>query len=167
MALSTKPVELDIPDAPKLRYKPLPAFDVGDYLKDYLTKFEAKGVFDHLALSGLGVQLGQLKRESLDLSTIGVLGQAFTKLVTGEGHPGDHILDHCKRFRVEIMVDDAWEKLEDKDTLNELLEFGQGLDLCYRLFMSAIGPLARRLASYDEARRQASKPPSPESQPVS
>jgi hypothetical protein len=165
MALTTKPVDLEIPNAPALRYRPLPALSVGDYLKKHLTQIEHKGVFDHLSLSGFGIGLDKLKRENIDLSTVGLLGQAFTKLLSGEGSFSDHIVEHCKQFHVEVKVGDAWEKLTTVEEINAELAFDQCLDLVYRLFMSAIDPLVRRLSSYDEERRKASKQPSPESQP--
>src|SRR5690606_17733495 len=62
---------LDAP-APKLRYTPLPALALADYVEDYMGSLWHSGVFDHLSTAGAGLNLADI--QALDLSAVGVVG---------------------------------------------------------------------------------------------
>ncbi len=159
MTLTTKNKPLVLPgeNPPKLRYSPLPALDVADYVNDYLDHLGQTGVFDYLSTSGHGLDIDDVKK--LDLSALGVVGSAFSRLLSGDGgverkRLSSIALDHAQRFKVQAWDADSedWVSLADVDAFNRFLGAEHLIDLVRVLGGEAIRPLWNRLASQGGAK---------------
>ena len=175
--LSTSPKPLVLPDrdgvaAPKLRYYPLPALAVVDYIEDYGKHLGQTGVFDYLSLNASGIDAEAVKR--VDLSAVGVLGNAAMRVLSGDGgvaprRLSEMVVDHCKRFRVQAWDAERedWVALTTTETINAWLTLGHFIDLVRALGGEALRPLWSRLSSRAEERPSGSATPSPETLPES
>ena len=158
---------LDLPGAGKLRYTPLPALSLADYVEDYVGQLWHSGVFDHLSTAGAGLNIADVR--SLDLSAIGVIGAAVGKLLTGDGGAkpkrlSEIALDHARRFGVQVKdeVADDWVDLGSVDAFNKHIPPDLLLDFVRALGGSALRPLLSRLFSSDGEKPDESPKPSPE-----
>lgn len=166
------PLVLPGDDSPKLRYTPLPALAVADYVNDYLDHLGQTGVFDYLSMSGAGIDFDDVKR--MDLSALGVVGSAFSRLLSGDGgverkRLSDVALDHAERFKVQAWdaENEDWVSLAEAEAFNVYLGAEHTLDLIRMLGGEALRPLASRLFSPAEERPSGSAPPSTETSPES
>ena len=173
MTLTTKARPLVLPGADvKLRYSPLPALDVADYVTDYIDHLGQTGVFDFLSTQGHGLDVGDVQR--LDLSAIGVVGSAFARLLSGDGGVErkrlSHVaLDHAQRFKVQAWDAESedWVSLASAENFNRFLGAEHLIDLVRVLGGEALRPLWNRLASPGEAKPSESAKPSDEPAPAS
>ena len=148
MQTSLKP--LDLPEAPPLRYRPLPGLSCADYVEDHAHLIEASGAFDQLKY---GAATLRLNKSELDLSGLAALASAFTTAI-GKSVQGDAkrlrtlIVDHCQRFGVEVQTPDGnWLALTTDEVIDQHLGFIQQIDLVYALAGGVLRPLWSRLRS--------------------
>lgn len=158
--LQTKHKTLVIEGAPALRYQALPGLDVADYIQDHIERFSQTGVLDYLSISGSGIDMDSL--QTMDLSAISVVAQAFARVLSTDGGAKPQmlraeIIDHCERFKVQIKIDgaDEWQAL-NVDALNEHLAFEQMAEIVKTLAGEVLLPLWRRLVSSGGARQAGS-----------
>lgn len=165
--LTTKYKPLVIEDAPEMRYRPLPGLDVADYIEDHIARFHQTGVLDYLSISGQGVNFEAVR--SLDLSALGVVGEAVARVFSTDGGATprrlrDEILDHCTRFHVCVKDESGgWQPLDSPDVINDALTFEQMAEVVKKLAGELLAPLWNRLVSSVEARQSESATSSPES----
>jgi hypothetical protein len=159
MTLTTKPQPLVLPgeSPPKLRYSPLPALDVADYVNDYIDHLGQTGVFDYLSTQGLGLDVDAVRR--LDLSAIGIVGSAFSRLLSGDGGVERKrlsyvALDHAQRFKVQAWDAETedWVAVSDAASFNRFFAAEHLIDLVRVLGGEALRPLWNRLASQGGAK---------------
>ena len=158
--------------APRLRYTPLPGLAVDDYIDDYAQHLGQTGVFDYLSTNGSGVDVDDVRK--LDLSALGVLGGAFTRMLSTDGgvkkmRLAEMVVDHCKRFRVQAWDADAedWISLDSREAIDAHLDVGDHLALVRALGGEALRPLWSRLSSRAEERPNGSAKPLPANEPTS
>lgn len=167
MQIKALPLVLPGDDSPKLRYTPLAALAVADYVNDYLDHLGQTGVFDYLSTSGAGIDLDDVRR--MDLAALGVVGSSFSRLLSGDGgverkRLSTIALDHADRFKVQAWdaANEDWVSLATADAFNAYLRVEHLLDLVKILGGEALRPLSSRLFSRGEERPGGSVQPSPE-----
>lgn len=153
---------------PKLRYTPLPGLAVADYVDDYASHLGQTGVFDYLSTAGSGVTAEDVKK--FDLSALGVLGNAATRMLSTDGGAkkkrlSEIIIDHFVRFRVQVRdaASDDWITLDSAAMINAHLDAGMQTEVVKILGGEALRPLWSRLSSRGEERPNESPKPSPAS----
>lgn len=179
--ISPKPVPLSAPldgepehdTDVEVRYRPLPAFSVADYVEDYATMLESSGALDSLRYSGAELVI---RPERVDLAGLASLAIAFLKLLKSSAPDTDDqpaskaasrrqlrslMLDHFQRFKVEAREPGGeWHALDSIDAIESWLDFTQATEVTYYLAGQVLLPLINRLLSVAGGGRKKSPEPS-------
>lgn len=151
-------IETLLAEVPEIRYCPLSGFGCADYVEEYAHVIEAAGVFDALKYGAAELRISAT---AIDLAGLAALGSAFTQALTkatgvavdGSTKPNAtklraFVLEHCKRFRVQIKDERGeWLNLDTIDLIDSHLDFGHMIDLVFALVGGVLRPLWSRLRS--------------------